>query len=304
MSSPLRIGTRGSDLALWQTSRVAEMLRQRAGAESEFVIVHTAGDADRSRALHELPGSGFFTRELQAALAAGTVDLVVNSLKDLPTDEPEGLAVGAVLLRQDPRELLLARPEALGDGGLGLAPGVVLGTSSLRRAGQALALQPDLVIKPLRGNLPTRVQRLRDGGYGAILLAAAGVERLGLNLDGLATMRLDVERFLPAPGQGALAVEVRAGGGAAAHAVAQLHEPDVAELTGCERAVLKGMGGGCHLPLGAFARRGESGIDLIAALAELDEGVTRSRLQRVRVGGADGAAAARAALAALHGAAA
>jgi len=301
VSPVLRIGTRGSDLALWQSRRVAALLRELSGAESELVVVRTSGDADRSRALHELPGSGFFTRELQAALAAGTVDLVVHSLKDLPTDEPAGLAVGAVLLRQDPRELMLARPEAVGNGGLGLAPGTVVGTSSLRRAGQALALQPDLAIRPLRGNLPTRVQRVRDGAVGAILLASAGVDRLALDLQGLAATRFEVERFLPAPGQGALAVEVRADDAEVARAVGPLHEPSVAEVTACERAVLKGLGGGCHLPLGAFATRSGGGIELIAALADLDEGVTRSSLRRVRVSGADSEAAARAALAALGG---
>jgi hydroxymethylbilane synthase len=297
----LRIGTRGSDLALWQSRRVAALLRDLSGAASELVIVRTSGDADRSRALHELPGSGFFTRELQAALAAGKVDLIVHSLKDLPTDEPAGLAVGAVLLRQDPRELMLARPEAVGPGGLGLGPGVVVGTSSLRRAGQALAAQPDLVIRPLRGNLPTRVQRLREGAFGAILLASAGVERLGLDLQGLSATRFDVEAFVPSPGQGALAIEVREGDAGVAESVAPLHDPGVAAVTACERAVLKGLGGGCHLPLGAFARRSEDGVELLAALADLDDGVTLSSLRRVRVFGADADAAARAALAGLRG---
>ena len=301
MNPAVRIGTRGSDLALWQSRRVAALLRELSGAASELVVVRTSGDADRSRALHELPGSGFFTRELQAALAAGKVDLVVHSLKDLPTDEPAGLAVGAVLLRQDPRELMLARPEAVGGGGLGLAPGTVVGTSSLRRAGQALAMQPDLVIRPLRGNLPTRVQRVREGAFGAILLACAGVDRLGLDLQGLAAARFEVEQFLPSPGQGALAIEVRADDAAVAKLVGPLNEPDVAEITASERAVLKGLGGGCHLPLGAHARRCVAGIELLAALAELDEGVTRSTLRRVRVEGAVPEAAARAALAALSG---
>ncbi len=300
MSAPLRIGTRGSDLALWQSKRVAALLRERCRVETELVVVRTSGDIDRSRALHDLPGSGFFTKELQAALAAGTVDLVVHSLKDLPIEEPPGLAVGAVLLRQDPRELLLARPEALGSGGLGLAPGVVVGSSSLRRAGQALALQPDVVIKPLRGNVPTRVQRLREGAFGAILLAATGVDRLGLGLDGLSATRFEVERFLPAPGQGALAVEVRAGDARIAEPVAVLHEAEVGEATACERAVLKGLGGGCHLPLGAFARRRGETIALAAVYADLDEALTRASVRRATVEAESGDAAARAALVALR----
>ncbi len=301
MSAALRIGTRGSDLALWQARRVAALLDERFSTECRLVIVRTSGDADRSRALHELPGSGFFTKELQAALAAGEVDLVVHSLKDLPTDEPPGLALGAVLLRHDPRELLLARPEAAGGGGMSLAPGTVVGTSSLRRAGQALAAQPDLVIRPLRGNLPTRVQRLREGAYGAILLAAAGVDRLGLDLEGLSATRLEIARFLPAPGQGALAVEVRADDRDAARLVEALDDADAAETTACERAVLKGLSGGCHLPLGAFASRRDATVELTAALADLDEGMTRASLRRVTVTGPDGAAAAASALAGLLG---
>jgi hydroxymethylbilane synthase len=287
VTSPLRIGTRGSDLALWQAQRVAALLHESSGLFTELVIVHTSGDRDRSRALHELPGVGFFAKELQGALLGGEVDLVVHSLKDLPIEEPEGLRLAAVLLRQDPRDLLLTTMEALGDGLFGLRPGARLGTSSLRRSAQALALQPDLRIVPLRGNVPTRVRRLRDGDVDAILLAAAGLDRLGLDIGGLSVRRLDVEAFLPAPGQGALAVEVREGD-AAGEVVGSLDEPAVAEATACERAVLKGLGGGCHLPLGAYAHREDGVLRLDAVLGELDAGVTRAVLRRASVRGRDG----------------
>lgn len=284
MTLRLRIGTRGSDLALWQARRVAAMLTEGNDAVTELVIVHTSGDRDRSRALHDLPGVGFFTKELQRALLDGEVDLVVHSLKDLPIEEPEGLCMAAVLLRQDPRDLLLTTAEALGDGPFGLRTKARLGTSSLRRSAQALALQPDLRVVPLRGNVPTRVRRLREGGVDAVLLAAAGLDRLGLDIGGLSVRRLDVETFLPAPGQGALAVEVREGD-VAGEIVSRLHDPAVAEATACERALLKGLGGGCHLPLGAYARREDGFLRLDAVLGEIDAHLTRALLRRASVRG-------------------
>jgi hydroxymethylbilane synthase len=304
VSRRLRIGTRGSDLALWQARRVAELLHGATGLEAELVVVRTGGDADVSRALWHLSDVGFFTKELQSALLAGEIDLAVHSLKDMPTEEPEGLAVGAVLLRDDPRELLVACAGAAGDGGLGLRRGAALGTSSLRRAGQALAAQPELVVRPLRGNVPTRIRKLREGSYDAIMLAAAGVDRLALDLEGLEVRRCEITEMLPAPGQGALAVEVRAGDGASEEAVRPLHDRDVAEATACERAVLKGLGGGCRLPLGAFAERRGEGIALRAALAALDPEISRATVRRADVLGEDGPAAARAALTALDGGAA
>ncbi len=301
MSRPLRVGTRGSDLALWQSRHVAQLLLGATGVETELVVIRTSGDAQASQPLWQLPGSGFFTKELQTALLSGEVDLVVHSLKDLPTDEPDGLAVGAVLSRDDPRELLVARPGVAGPGGLDLRPGAVLGTSSLRRAGQALAAQPDLVIRPLRGNVPTRVRRLREGAFDAILLAAAGVDRLGLDLDGLDVRRCEIEEMLPAPAQGALAVEIRAADDEVLKAVRPLNQPGVEEATACERAVLKGLGGGCHLPLGTFAERRGERMELRAVLAQLDPAISSATVRRAHVFGRDGEGAAREALAALDG---
>lgn len=301
MRPALRLGTRGSDLALWQARHIAALLAARCGVSPELVIVHTSGDRDRSRSLHELPGSGFFTKELQAELLAGRVDLVAHSLKDLPTDEPSGLALGAILQREDPRELLLRRSEAVGDGPLRLRHGSSLGTSSLRRAAQALALQPDVVIKPLRGNVPTRVRKLREGGYDAIMLAAAGVDRLGLDLAGLDVWRVDTDTLLPAPGQGALAIEVRADDEGTLEVVRPLNDPEVEVATRAERLLLKGLGGGCHLPLGALARPSAGMLELRAALGRLDDAITRAVVVRVSVSGADAEAAAAAALVELAG---
>ncbi|GBC79033.1 Porphobilinogen deaminase [bacterium HR09] len=269
MPKPLRIGTRGSDLALWQARKVAELLSQRAGVDCQLVIIHTSGDRDRSRALHEVGGSGFFTKELQQALLQREVDLVVHSLKDLPTEEPEGLALGAVCVREDPAELLLARPAALGDGRLGLKRNAVVGTSSLRRTAQLLALQADLQVKALRGNVPTRVRKLREGEYDAIVLAYAGVHRLELDLSDLVARKLPLEVLLPAPAQGALGVEVRADDTATRDLVACLHEPLLAQEVEAERQVLVGLGGGCHIPLGAYCQAQNGSFFLRAALGTL-----------------------------------
>lgn len=280
MPEVLRIGTRGSDLALWQARKVAELLAEKTQVRSELVIIHTSGDRDRSRALHEVGGSGFFTKELQQALLHREVDLVVHSLKDLPTVEPEGLMLGAVCLREDPAELLLLRPEAAGDGPLGLAPKVVVGTSSLRRTAQLKALQPDLQVKALRGNVPTRLRKLRDGEYDAIVLAYAGVHRLGLELSGLEARKLPLEVLLPAPAQGALGVEVRADDHATRDLVASIHEPLLAQEVEAERQVLVGLGGGCHIPLGAYCQAQNGSFFLRAALGTLTPNLTLTSLLR------------------------
>ncbi len=275
----IRIGTRGSQLALWQAKRVAHLIQQRLGLETELVIVHTRGDLDHSRALHTLPDAGFFTKELQRALLDQRVDVVVHSLKDLPIDEPEGLTLAAVLDREAVHDLLLAHPEAAGDGPLGLRPGARLGTSSLRRAAQALAHQPDLAVVPLRGNVPTRVARVRQKDVDATLLAAAGVTRLGIDVADLTVRPLPLEVMLPAPGQGALAVEVRRGS-AEEDVASRLDDAATREATSAERSVLRGLGGGCHLPLGALARRTAAGLVLDAVLGQLDDALTRATVRR------------------------
>ncbi len=284
MSAPLRIGTRGSDLALWQARHVAGLIADRLGRETEVVVIRTRGDRVRDVAFHKMEGKGFFTKELQEALLDGRVDLVVHSLKDLPTEEPEGLALAAVPERTVPADLLLAPRGSLSPDHadpLGLPRGAVVGTSSLRRAAQLLALRPDLKMAALRGNVPTRVRKLREGGYGAIVLAAAGVRRLGLDLDGLDALELPPEVVLPAPGQGALAIETRATG-PEREALAALDDREAARCVGAERMLLALLGGGCHLPLGALATPEPGGaIRLQAALGVVDEAVRSARLARV-----------------------
>ncbi len=279
----VRIGTRGSDLALWQARRIADLLRSEFGLDVELVVVKTKGDRIQNVSFHKMEGKGFFTKELQDALLRGRVDLVVHSLKDLPVDHPEGLMLAAIPERTDPADVLLARGGLLAPSAsspLGLPPGSVLGTSSLRRAAQALALDPELSIKPLRGNVPTRVGKLREGPYDAIMLAAAGIDRLDLDLDGVDRLDLAPEVVLPAPGQGALAIECRADDDLADRLDA-LTDQDSARCVIAERSLLKRLGGGCHLPLGCLATQEDGAVRLQAALGEIDAAITKARLSRV-----------------------
>ena len=279
----LRLGTRGSDLALWQARHVAGLVSDRLDVECTIEIVKTRGDRIQDVAFRKMEGKGFFTKELQDALVDGQVDLVVHSLKDLPTEEPEGLAIVAIPERADAADLLLARRELLERNHadpLGLPAGAVLGTSSLRRASQALALSPEIVVRALRGNVPTRIRKLRDGDYDAILLAAAGVRRLDLEIDDLDCVELAPEVMLPAPGQGALAIEARADD-EVTRPLSDLHDSAVARRVGAERRLLELLGGGCHLPFGCLANEDETGIRLQAVLGEIDDEVTRATVARV-----------------------
>ena len=298
----LRLGTRGSDLALWQARHVASLLQDRLGIASEIEIVKTRGDRIQDVAFSKMEGKGFFTKELQEALLENRVDLVVHSLKDLPTEEPTGLEVIAIPERGSPADLLLARPGILNVTAadpLGLPARAILGTSSLRRAAQALALTPGIEVRALRGNVPTRVRKLRDGSYDAILLAAAGIRRLDLDLGELESVELRPEVFLPAPGQGALAIESRADDELVSP-LRELHDRAVARCVGAERTLLELLGGGCHLPLGCLATEDENGLRLQAVLGDIDDEVTRAVVSRVGALAPEPGAAARVCFEALR----
>jgi len=280
---PLRLGTRGSDLALWQARHVAGLLSDRLEIDCAIEIVKTRGDRIQDVAFRKMEGKGFFTKELQDALIGGQVDLVVHSLKDLPTEEPEALGIIAIPERASAADLLLARRGLLvrdHADPLGLPAGAVLGTSSLRRASQALALSPEIAVRALRGNVPTRIRKLREGEYDAILLAAAGVRRLEPEIDDLDCVELTPDVMLPAPGQGALAIETRAND-TITQPLSALHDPAVARCVGAERRLLELLGGGCHLPLGCLASEDETGLRLQAVLGEIDDEVTRATVSRV-----------------------
>ena len=299
----LRLGTRGSDLALWQAHYVAERLRGRA--EVEIVVLKTRGDRIDDVPLTQVEGKAFFTAEIERALLDGDVDLAVHSHKDLPTEGPPGLQVVAVPARADAAELLLALPGAH-DADAPLLPlrrGARVGTSSPRRAEQLGTLRPDLVVQPMRGNVPTRVQRLREGRHDAILLARAGVERLGLDLAGLHATRLSPALLVPAPAQGALAVQIRADEPELAVLLrAALHDEATHAAIEAERWLLASAGGGCNLPLGAHVEADGSGYRVRAFLGA-DHPRPGVPARWVEARGDSPAQAARAALARLESAA-
>ncbi len=256
----LRIGTRGSDLALWQARHVAALLA-RAGAPCELVVLETRGDRIDDVPLQSVEGKGFFTTEIEQALLEERVDLAVHSHKDLPSAMTEGLVIAAVPPRAAGAERLLIAPAAHAPGApfLPLKRGARVGTSAPRRTAQLAALRADLELAALRGNVPTRVRRLREGRYDAIVLAAAGLDRLALDLSGLVALTLPCAELVPAPGQGALAIQVRARDHELRALCARvLGDAEAAATVAAERALLVALGGGCNLPLGvALVRESE-----------------------------------------------
>lgn len=248
----IRIGTRGSDLALWQAHFVRRQLEE-VGCEVSIQIIVTQGDRIQDLSFDKLEGKGFFTKEIEQALLNGEVDLAVHSHKDLETTQPEGLHIAAVSYREDASELLLMRREAFdASQAWNLKANAVIGTSSARRKAQIIAQRPDLAIKELRGNVPTRIDKLRQGQYDAILLARAGVLRLELDLSDLETIVLDPTSFIPAPAQGVLGLQTRVDDVVTTDILQKLHHSDVATRIGLERSVLRQMDGGCQLPLGVY----------------------------------------------------
>jgi len=251
-NSIIKIGTRGSDLALWQANFVREEL-EKLGHSVEINIIHTQGDKIQDLSFDKLEGKGFFTKEIEAALLSKEVDLAVHSHKDLETTPPAGLKIAAVSDREDPSELLLANLDAVDNNELwGLKKNAVIGTSSARRKSQLLALRPDLQIKDLRGNVPTRIKKLKTEGYDAILLAKAGVNRLNLDLSDLHVEVLDPTIFVPAPAQGVLGLQIRTEDSRLAEILSNLNHTYTAEKIELERNVLRLMEGGCQLPLGVY----------------------------------------------------
>jgi hydroxymethylbilane synthase len=251
-NSIIKIGTRGSELALWQANFVREEL-EKLGHTVEINIIHTQGDKIQDLSFDKLEGKGFFTKEIEAALLSKEVDLAVHSHKDLETTPPAGLMIAAVSDREDPSELLLANPGAVDSTELwGLKKNAIIGTSSARRKSQLLALRPDLQIKDLRGNVPTRIKKLKTEGYDAILLAKAGVNRLNLDLSDLHVEVLDPTIFVPAPAQGVLGLQIRTEDSRLAEILSNLNHTYTAQKIELERNVLRLMEGGCQLPLGVY----------------------------------------------------
>lgn len=304
----IRIGSRGSILALTQTNAVAESLRA-LGHDPEVIVIQTAGDRDARNSFSEIGAPGVFVREIEASLMDAEIDIAVHSYKDLPSQSPNGLVIAAVPERLDPADRLIARPEAVvgadavvsGSAGtvvakpeatagaevggepvmrmsLPLVAGTAVGTGSERRRAWLRSVRPDLELLPIRGNVPTRVEKLRRGPFDAIILAAAGMTRLdraspraALDLDGLINIRLDPVAFIPAPSQGAIALQCREAD-PVEEVLGALHDPSAAEPVRAERQLLRLVDGGCSLPFGAWCRVLDDGdLELIAALESNDQ---------------------------------
>lgn len=249
----LRIATRKSDLALWQANWVKGRL-ESFGHEVSLVLIETQGDKEH-QPFANMQGQGFFTKAVQDAVLEGRADIAVHSHKDLPSAPIQGLEIAAVTKRADPRDVLLIRPEMFDDGAqnLPLREGAIVGTSAVRRHNQLLSLRPDLLLKELRGNVPTRVEKLRNGNYDAIMLAAAGLERLRLDLSDLKAVTLEPTFFIPAPAQGVLAIECRREDFEIASVLTELNDMDTYRAISAERGLMAMLQGGCQLALGSYA---------------------------------------------------
>src|SRR5579859_3759156 len=260
----LRIGSRGSQLALWQANHVASLLREQ-GHTVEIEIIKTTGDKILDVALAKVGTKGMFTKEIEEALAEKRVDLAVHSLKDVPTELAAEFTLAAIMKREDPRDAFISVKYSAIDE---LPKGARVGTSSLRRQCQLKAMRPDLEIYPLRGNVDTRLRKLESGEYDAIILAAAGVHRLGL--DHFVRSRIAAEIMCSAVGQGALAIETRSDDPETRKCLEFLDHPETRRAIECERALLGSLGGGCQVPIGAFAEKREGRLHLRAMVGRPD----------------------------------
>jgi hydroxymethylbilane synthase len=260
----LRIGSRGSQLALWQANHISALLRER-GHEVELEIIKTTGDKILDVALARVGTKGMFTKEIEEALAESRVDLAVHSLKDLPTELSAGFEIAAITKRENPRDVFCSRKyQAIDD----LPQGARVGTSSLRRQAQLKSLRPDLAIHALRGNVDTRLRKLEAGEYDAIILAAAGLNRLGKTE--MVKQVIPAEIMCPAAGQGALGIEIRAGDSVTRQYLAFLDDAAARATTTCERALLHKLGGGCQVPIGASAEMRNGRLHLEGVVARPD----------------------------------
>lgn len=255
----LRIGTRGSKLALWQAHYTQDRLRE-IGIDSELHIIKTKGDKVQHLSFDKIEGKGFFTKEIEDELLAGNIDLAVHSMKDMPTSQPKGLCLTAISYREDPADCLVIRKDRATQGQLLQLPtNAIVGTSSARRKAQLRAFRPDVQLHDIRGNVPTRLQKLRDEHFDAIVLAMAGLKRLELDLNDFVAIRLNPKEFIPAPAQGVLAWQTKEDDFSTRRILRKLHQRDVLACTNVERKVLKLLDGGCHLPLGVYCERDDMG---------------------------------------------
>lgn len=262
----LRVGTRGSELALIQTKLVTDaLLARQPHLEIENAIIKTKGDKDHTPIPLDAVGKAWFTGEIERALESGEIDLAVHSLKDMPVEQPAGLELHYVLKRATPNDALISKS---GLGLTALPPGAVIGTDSNRRRAQVQALRPDLVVRSLRGNVQTRLRKLHEQNYDAIILASAGLRRLG-QLQ-LATEEFDVVKFIPSPGQGILAAEIRSDNRELGKLLHQLEDAATVTAATAERAFASAIGGGCKLPVGCIAETARDQISIYATISDIE----------------------------------
>ncbi|NQX90768.1 MAG: hydroxymethylbilane synthase [Flavobacteriales bacterium] len=256
------IGTRGSQLALWQAHHVQDLL-QAAGIDTEIKIIKTQGDIIQNVSFNKMEGKGFFTKELESELLSESIDIAVHSFKDLETSMPQGLTIAAISERAAPEDVLLIHPDSYVEGGvLSTADNAVIGTSSARRMAQMERLKPECQVKALRGNVPTRIKKLLTDDFDAILLAKAGLDRLEIDLAGVHVEVLSPSIFVPAPAQGALGIQMRSSDQDIDSVKDALHHPDSAQCVEAERSVLAHINGGCQMPFGAHCNRQMSGFEM------------------------------------------
>jgi hydroxymethylbilane synthase len=268
MTKKIRIGTRGSELALWQARYIAGLIGEEL---TELVIIKTEGDKIQNVSFNKMEGKGFFTKEIEQALLDNVIDLAVHSLKDLPTEDVAGLKLASIPERGDFHDLLIIHPHAYKEGSsLYITSGSKVGTSSARRMAQLLSMDRTLTVEALRGNVNTRLRKLRDGEYDAIVMARAAVERINLNISEFWIQVLDEKIFLPAPAQGALGLQIRENDEYIYEIVRRLNHKDTETLVMAERSFLKNFGGGCHIPLGAYAFFKDDKIELNGIIASPD----------------------------------
>lgn len=266
MKKQLRIGTRGSQLALWQANWIKETLvRKNPDLDVEIVKIKTTGDKILDVPLAKVGGKGLFVKEIETALLDNSVDLAVHSMKDVPTLLPDGLKIVAISEREDPRDVIISKE---GRTLAQLQEGARIGTSSLRRQAQLAGYRPDLVMEPLRGNINTRLKKLRDGQYDAIVLAYAGVKRLGW--EGEVTQVLDTDIMLPAIGQGALGIEARGDDPGTLERILFLNHSETSLCVRVERAFLHRLEGGCQVPIAAYATTDNGTVTLTGLVAGVD----------------------------------
>ncbi len=269
----LRLGTRGSQLALWQARTAAALVERAGGPPCEIVVIKTSGDKLAEAPLSEIGGKRLFVKEIEDALLRGEVDFAVHSCKDMPAVLPEGLVIGAALPREDPRDVVVlptgsAPPAALEDLLSSLGARARIGTSSVRRIAELVRVVPGASFTPIRGNLDTRLRKLDSGSYDALVLAAAGMRRLGFA--GRISFTLPVDACVPAPGQGAIAIELRGDDGRTRQAIAAIDDPVTGRAVEAERALVAALGGGCQTPIGAVAVPDGGELDLRAVVVSLD----------------------------------